>query len=136
MNNKLELTQRCVLLLAGALLLMVSASILISPIGFYAANNIELGSNTSLISELKAPAGFLLLAGGFMISSLFVRRYQDTATCLAAVIYLSYALSRVISMGVDGVPSSGLVQAAIIEAVLGICCVVILATHQLLARKS
>lgn len=130
MNRKLEITQRCVLLLSGALLLFIGGAILTTPISFYASNHIELGGNTNLISELKAPAGFLLLAGGFMISALFIRRYENLATCLAAVIYLSYALSRAASFVIDGIPASGLIQATIVETVLGVSCVMVLAAHR------
>lgn len=130
MNRKLEVTQRCVLLLSGALLLLIGSTILVSPISFYAVNNIDLNGNASLINELKAPAGFLLLAGVLIVSAFFIRRYENPATCLAALIYLSYALSRMVSFGIDGVPSSGLIQAAVIEAVLGLSCVMVLAARR------
>ena len=72
MKTKLAKTQKTLLLVAGALLIMISIFILASPTDFYASNNIELGANVSLLNELKAPAGFLLAAGLFMISAIFV----------------------------------------------------------------
>ncbi|MBT8433959.1 MAG: DUF4345 family protein, partial [Gammaproteobacteria bacterium] len=63
MKIKLAITQKLILLVAGAVLILVGALILGSPIDFYASNSIELGANVSLLNELKAPAGLLLAAG-------------------------------------------------------------------------
>ena len=126
MNTKLAKIQKVILLVAGALLLLVSALILASPADFYASNGIEVGANVSLLNELKAPAGLLLAAGLFMIGAVFVRGMADMATSLAALIYLSYAVSRFASMAFDGVPATGLVQAAALEGIVGLACLAIL----------
>ena len=97
-----------------------------SPVDFYAANSIELGTNVSLRNELKAPAGFLLVAGVFILGAIFVRRLADIAILLATMIYLSYAGSRFASMIFDGVPAVGLVQAAALETVVGLTCLAVL----------
>lgn len=135
MKTKLAKTQMLILFLAGALLILVAMIILGSPNDFYAANSIKLGTNASLLNELKAPAGFLLAAGLFILSAVFVRRRADTATLLAMMIYLSYAASRFASMMFDGVPATGLVQAAALEAVVGLACLVVLMLRRRPARK-
>ena len=114
-----------VLLVAGALLVIVAASILVFPGEFYAANDIRAGVSASLLNELKAPAGFLLVAGLYVIAAIFVARFTDAALALAAAIYLSYAGSRFASMLFDGVPAEGLVQAALLEAVVGLACLAV-----------
>lgn len=126
MKTKLVKTQQALLLIAGALLILVSIFILASPADFYASNSIELGANVSLLNELKAPAGLLLAAGLFMIGAIFVRSHADTALWLAALIYLSYAGSRFVSMAFDGVPATGLVQAAALEGIVGVACLAVL----------
>jgi len=126
MNTKLVKTQIAILLVAGALLILVGSFILAAPIDFYASNSIELGANVSLLNELKAPAGLLLAAGLFMLGAVFVRGMADMATSLAALIYLSYAVSRFASMTFDGVPATGLVQAAALEGIVGLACLAIL----------
>ncbi len=126
MKNKLAITRGAVLLLAGSLLILIAAFISTSPAAFYAANEIELGTNVSLLNELKAPAGFLLVAGAFMIVAVFVRSFVTTAMLLGAMIYLSYAAARLVSIGVDGLPAPGLVQAAALEAVIGLACLALL----------
>ena len=135
MKTKLAKTQRLLLLVAGVLLILVAALIIASPVDFYASNSIELGANVSLLNELKAPAGFLLAAGVFILSAIFVRRMADTATLLATLIYLSYAASRFASMVFDGIPSAGLIQAAALETVVGLACLAVLLIRRVPARN-
>ena len=136
MKTRLAKIQTAVLLVAGALLILVSSFILASPAEFYAANNIELGANLNLINELKAPAGLLLAAGLFVIGAIFVRSQADTALWLAALVYLSYAGSRFVSMAFDGVPAAGLVQAAALEGIVGVACLAVLAIRWIPARRA
>ena len=136
MKSKLAMTQKITLLVAGALLILVGAFIVASPVDFYAANNIEIGANVSLLNELKAPAGMLLVAGLFMIVAIFVRSLADTATGLAALIYLSYAGSRLASMATDGAPAPGLVQAAALEGIIGLVCLALLMRHRMPSRRT
>ena len=130
MNTLFAKSRALILLVAGVLLVLVAASILVSPGEFYAANNIRLDSNASLLNELKAPAGFLLVAGLFVIAAIFVAGLTDAALALAATIYLSYAGSRFASMLLDGIPAEGLVQAAILEVVVGLVCLVMAAVRR------
>ncbi|MEM7209513.1 MAG: DUF4345 domain-containing protein [Pseudomonadota bacterium] len=126
MTTKFAKTQLLILFIAGALLVLVGGYILAAPTSFYASNNIELGTNISLINELKAPAGMLMVAGLFMLVAIFVRSLVDSATWLAALIFVSYATSRLSSMVFDGTPASGLVQAAMLEGIVGVACLTIL----------
>ncbi len=135
MNKKLVVTQQALLLVAGALLTLIATLIIASPVSFYAANEIELGGNVSLLNELKAPAGMLLTAGLFMLAAVFIRGLTATAMALGALIYLSYAASRGVSMALDGVPAAGLVQAAALETVIGLACVAVLAMRRMPAGK-
>lgn len=135
MKTKLAKIRTALLLVAGALLILIGTFIIASPADFYASNNIELGTNVSLLNELKAPAGLLLAAGLFMIGAIFVRSQADTALWLAALIYLSYAGSRFVSMAFDGVPAAGLVQAAALEGVIGVACLAVLMMRRIPARE-
>jgi len=136
MNTKLAKTRKALLLVAGALLILVGTFILASPLDFYASNDIELGASVSLLNELKAPAGLLLAAGLFILGAIFVRSQTDTALWLAALIYLSYGVSRFASMIVDGVPAAGLVQAASLEFTVGLACAVVLVIRRIPAGKA
>ena len=135
MKPKLAKTQNAVLFVAGGLLTLVGSFILAAPVDFYASNNIDLGANVSLLNELKAPAGLLLAAGLFILGAIFVRSIAQTATSLAALIYLSYAGSRFVSMAFDGVPAAGLVQAAALEGIVGLACLALLMVRRMPAGR-
>jgi len=135
MKTKLAKTQMTLLLVSGALLILVGTLIIVSPADFYASNSIDLGANVSLLNELKAPAGLLLAAGVFMISAIFMRSKTDVALWLAALVYLSYAISRSASMAFDGVPATGLVMATALEATIGLTCLVVLLVGRKPVRK-
>lgn len=136
MNTKLMKTCRTLLFLSGTLLIMIGTLIIFSPVDFYAANNIELGADVSLLNELKAPAGLLLVAGLFMIFAMVRGQQADMALGLASLIYLSYAVSRSLSMSFDGMPAAGLVQATALEGVLGLACLVILMLRRTQPRRA
>jgi hypothetical protein len=135
MKTTLVKARIVLLLVSGALLILVGTFIIVSPADFYASNNIDLGANVSLLNELKAPAGLLLAAGIFMISAIFERSKTNVALCLSTLIYLSYAVSRSVSMAFDGVPATGLVQAAALEATIGLTCLVVLLISRTPVRK-
>lgn len=135
MQRKLAKTQTAILFVAGSILLAIALFILAEPAGFYAANGIEVGANTSLLNELKAPAGLLLAAGVYLLAAVFVRRLADGATGLGAMIYLSYAAARFGSIWADGMPAPGLLQAAALEAVIGFACVAVLLARRAPARR-
>lgn len=136
MKTKLAIIRTALLLVAGSLLILVGTFIIASPADFYASNSIELGANVSLLNELKAPAGLLLAAGLFMIGAIFVRNQADTALWLAALIFLSYAGSRFVSMVYDGVPAAGLVQAAALEGIVGLACLAVLIIRRIPTRRA
>ena len=135
MKTKLVVTQNALLLVAGSLLVLIGALITLSPIEFYASNSIEIGANVNLLNELKAPAGFLLIAGLFIAGAVFSSRLADPALWLATLIYLSYAVARLSSAVVDGMPVEGLVTAGVIEAVIGLLCLsILIARHRTQTR--
>lgn len=110
------------LLTSGVLAAGIAATILFAPNAFYSSYGIDIGSNVSLTNELKAPAGVLLIAGLLMLSGVFRAEFAATSLATATVTYLSYGLSRVLSMAIDGVPNGALVSAAVLEIAIGVFC--------------
>lgn len=107
------------LLICGIVLAGIGLSITLSPSGFYASSGIALGGDASLISELRAPAGMLVVAGLIILTSLWITHLRPYAWFLAALIYLSYGIARVVGFGIDGMPHASIVSAAVIEIILG-----------------
>ena len=72
-------TLRATLLVSGAIAASIGASILLDPAGFHAGHDIVLGSDPSLLSEVRAPGGALMALGLLMLAGAFVRSLAPTA---------------------------------------------------------
>jgi hypothetical protein len=121
---------RALLLASGVIAAGIAAMIFLAPDAFYGGYGIDIGANVSLANELKAPAGALLLAGFLMMAGAFKSEFTIPALAAATAVYLSYGLSRILSIAIDGVPHSGLVSAAAIEVAIGMVCCVDLVRHR------
>jgi hypothetical protein len=111
--------QRVFLLLAGLIALLIGAVILLAPVALHATTGSDLTGQISLLSEIRAPGGLLLVCGALILAGAFVSRLTFAATLVATLAYLSYGLSRFLSLTLDGVPAPALVLAMIAELVLG-----------------
>tara|TARA_R110002049_G_scaffold159546_2_gene324527 strand:+ start:8111 stop:8593 length:483 start_codon:yes stop_codon:yes gene_type:complete len=120
------------LLVSGLIAVGIAVAILFMPDAFYAGYGIDTGANVSLANELKAPAGMLLIAGLLVLAGVFTPRMTAASLAMASLIYLSYGLSRLLSMAIDGIPHGGLVSAAMLEVFIGLVCLLAFT----LSRKS
>jgi hypothetical protein len=111
---------RTLLVISGLILIGVGGAILFMPVVFYAANGIDLGGNFSLLNEIRPPGGALLASGVVIISGAFILQLTFTSLVLSILIYLSYGLSRILSMALDGIPDGTLVMATGLEMILGL----------------
>jgi hypothetical protein len=128
-------TARLVLFGSGLVAVAIAVTILFAPAAFYAGYGIEVIGNATLVNELKAPAGALLVAGLVMFAGVFRCELAVVSLTTAAVVYLSYGLSRVTSIAIDGVPHSGMVNAAGLELAIGaICLLTLLRVRQINAN--
>lgn len=118
------------LLTSGLLAAGIAATILVAPDAFYASYGIDTGANVSLANELKAPAGMLLIAGLLMLAGVVRTELTVVSLGTASLIYLSYGLSRLFSMTIDGIPHSGLVSAAMLEIAIGLICLLVFTRHR------
>ncbi|MCH2250167.1 MAG: DUF4345 domain-containing protein [Cognatishimia sp.] len=106
------------LALSGALSLAIGLSVLVIPHAFFASNHIVLGSDPNLMSEIRAPGGLLLAAGLVMLWGVVSRRDRLIALQTSIVVFGMYGISRLLSLILDGVPSTALLIALAIELVL------------------
>lgn len=121
---------KMILIVAGLIGASVGGAILFIPEAFHATTGIRLGGDVSLLNEMRASGGALLASGVFVMSGAWVPKLTFTSTTVAALLYLSYGLSRVLSMVVDGMPDPGLVQVAGVEIVIGTVCVFALVRYR------
>lgn len=113
---------KLILMIAGLIGMGVGGAILFVPVAFHATTGIALGSDASLLSEIRAPGGALLVFGMLIITGAFVANLRLIATLVAAMLYISYGFSRILSMVIDGMPDTGLVQVTVLEIVIGLVC--------------
>lgn len=112
-------TQRAILTVAGLVLAAVGSALLFAPEAMHGSNGVDLGGDASLLSEVRAPAGALLVLGVLVVAGAFVSRLTLPAAMIATAVYLAYGLSRLLSLALDGIPAPGLVVAAGLEIALG-----------------
>jgi len=127
---------KTILIISGLIASGIGVAILFYPVAFYATYGIDIGGNVSLLNEIRAPGGALLASGILIISGAFVDKLAFTATVVSTLLYLSYGLSRMMSIAIDGMPVEGLVQAAALEIVTGLACIFALVKYRGKQRKS
>ncbi len=115
-----------VLLVSGTTAIIIACAILFVPQVFYASYGIEIGSDANLTNELKSSSGTLLAAGILILAGVFNPRLTFASTATAAALYLSYGLSRLSSMVIDGLPGAELIAATSFELITGLVCVLAL----------
>lgn len=130
MNSTGLYLTRGLLLVSGMIATGIAATILLAPTAFYGGYGIDIGANVDLANELKAPAGALLLAGLVMMVGIFKPEFTVSSLATSAAVYLSYGLSRILSIVVDGVPNSALLSATAIEIAIGAICAMDLMRHR------
>ena len=117
---------KVILFISGHIAIGIGATILTMPVAFYAASGINLNGDVSLLNEVRASGGALLACGLLITLGAFVVKLTFTSVVISALLYLSYGLSRMMSMIIDGMPADALIQAVILELVIGLVCVVAL----------
>jgi len=127
---KAMLLQKAVLLIAGATAIFIGSSILLSPDAFYAAYGISLADDVSLTNELRASGGSVIMLGLLTLAGLVFSRFALASTLLAAAMFMAYGASRLVSLGLDGQPETGLVTAMIAELVIGLAGLAALITQR------
>lgn len=121
---------KTILIFSGLISSGIGGAILINPVAFYATYDIELAGNISLFNEIRAPGGALLTSGVLIMLGAFVDKLTFTSVVVASLLYLSYGLSRILSIAIDGMPAEGLVQAAVLEIIIGLVCVFVLVKYR------
>lgn len=106
------------LLLAGLILIFIGGAALLCTDAFFGTNGIVIPPDASLRSEIRAPTGLLLVSGLLITASAFRRGIAALGLGLTALVYGTYGLSRLVSIGFDGSPGESLVSAMLIELVI------------------
>ena len=111
---------RAYLILAGLVGAVLGTMILFAPLAVYAGYDIAPAGQVNLLNELRSHGLSLLGAGLFIAAGAFLPRLARHAAILAPALYLSYGLSRLVAMALDGIPAPSLMLAAALEIAIGL----------------
>ncbi|PCJ64901.1 MAG: hypothetical protein COA58_11560 [Bacteroidetes bacterium] len=116
----MEIFKIVTLSLSGLLLLFVGTMRLINPIKTYLKNSgIKLENDVNLLNEMRGVSSVMLLAGVIILMGTFIPEISLTSHSFAILLFLGFAVGRVVSFGLDGKPNSLIIQGLIFELVLG-----------------
>jgi hypothetical protein len=118
----LTLTQKTALGISGATALGIGAVILAAPHAFYASYGIMLGSDPSLLSELRAPGAGLAASGAIMLAGIFRHGLALIAVVFALAVFLAFPAGRIVGIAFDGMPSTGILAALALELAIAALC--------------
>ncbi|MCR9061245.1 DUF4345 domain-containing protein [Roseibium album] len=113
--------------LSAFTLLPVGTLVTFFPASLYALNGLVLDPSAAMMSEIRAPGVFILLAGVLALCGLFRQALEGPALLASAGLLLSYGIGRLISLPLDGLPPVSLLVAMGIEVCLGTWCAVLYA---------
>ena len=123
--------QTAYLTLTGLLLLAIGGAILIAPRAFYASNDIALGHDPTLLSEIRAPGGLLWATAILALISVARQHMRSFTTPLLVLVYGSFGLARLVSITQDGIPAQPIISAMILELSVAVIGVAILRQQQI-----
>lgn len=120
----LTLFQKIALGIAGITALAIGGLILAVPTAFYASYQIVLPADANLMSELRAPGAGLAVLGAIMLGGLFRAALAPVGLVAALTVYLGFPVGRLVSIAVDGMPSSSILGALAIEVAIALICLI------------
>lgn len=116
----MEIINIVILSLSGLMLLFVGAMRLSNPIGNYSKNSgIELNKEVNLLNEVRGVSALMLCGGIIILLGTIIPALTFSSFLVAILIFLGFAIGRILSMGVDGKPNKKLIQGLMFELVLG-----------------
>ncbi|WP_406684075.1 DUF4345 domain-containing protein [Seonamhaeicola sp. MEBiC1930] len=123
----MEILKIIVLSLSSLLLIFVGISRLTHPIKTYFKNSgIKIENDTNLLNEIRGISSVMLCGGIITCLGIFHKNLTFTSLIVAALIFLGFAIGRIISLSVDGKPNRQIVQGVLFEIIFGLACVIFL----------
>lgn len=121
-DSPIPLHLKTLLGLCGFAGLFIGVSILVRPVPFYATTGIDLSQSISMLSELRAIGATFVSCSVLVLLGTFRSTLTWFAILLSAMLYLSCAFGRLVSLLLDGTPSTPLLIVMTLEWVIGLTC--------------
>ncbi len=111
---------RGLIILHSLVALAVGVGLCFFPLAFEASSGVLLPEAAPVLSETRSHGASLIGFAGLIFLGVYRLQWAAISALAASVLYLSYALGRVWSWGLDGFPGSALAQVMVLEAGLGL----------------
>ncbi len=106
--------------ISGLLLLTVGISRMGNPIKNYSKNSgIQLANDVNLLNEMRGVGSVMLFGGIITLLGIIVSKLTIVSFAVASLIFLGFAVGRLLSTRLDGKPNKQISQGLIFELVLG-----------------
>lgn len=116
----METIRIVILSLSSLMLVFVGVMRLSNPIKTYLKNSgIKLENDASLLNEMRGVSGVMLCAGILILLGIFFGKLIVTSHFVASLIFVGFAIGRIISLKVDGKPSKQITQGILFEIIFG-----------------
>jgi len=116
----MEILNIVILSLSSLMLFFVGAMRLSNPIKTYAKNSgITLENDINLLNEMRGVSSVMLFAGVIILLGIIIPEMTITSMVVAILIFLGFAIGRLLSFGIDGKPNKLIIQGLIFELVFG-----------------
>ena len=107
--------------ISGLLLLTIGTLRLSNPIKTYLNNSgIKLENEVNLLNEVRGVSSVMLCGGIIILLGAVITKLTLTSFVVAILIFIGFAIGRLLSMSLDGKPNKLLIQGLIFELVLGV----------------
>ena len=110
---------KVILIVLALTLLIFGGWRLLDPIGFYTFSGLELPDVAGLLSEVRGAGGMIMVSGLVVGLGAFRHAWSRTSVVLAAVVFLSFGLARLLGIALDGSPGQEVIQGMATELVMG-----------------
>ncbi|BDS11437.1 DUF4345 domain-containing protein [Aureispira anguillae] len=116
----MEIFNTVVLAISGLLFLMVGSLRISNPIKNYAKNSgIKLEKEVNLLNEVRGTSAVMLSGGIIILLGIIIPKLTFTSFVIAILIFIGFAIGRILSIFLDGKPNKLILQGLIFELVLG-----------------
>ena len=92
---------------------------LLDPTGFYTFSGLKLADDAGLLSEVRGAGGIIMVSGFIVGLGVFRHDWSRTSVLLAALVFLSLGLARLLGIAIDGSPGAEVIQGMAIELLFG-----------------
>lgn len=106
--------------ISGLLLFFIGALRLSNPIKNYSKNSgITLPNEVDLLNEMRGVSALMLFGGVIILLGAIIPELSNISFVVAILIFLGFAVGRLLSIGLDGKPNKQIIQGLVSEIVLG-----------------